>query len=648
MLVYLIILCFFTTEIECTFMKQKAAYGSWRSAISAHIAAASETTFHEITAVGDALYWLEPRPQEKGRVALMQWRADTGEKEMLPAEYSVKSRVHEMGGGALLVGTDCIYFVRNQDQQIYRLHHDGSIKQITFREKARFSDGCIHPITGTLYYVMEDHADLHNNEPRASIVSIDIDGILRPYITGNDFYASPRISPDGTSLAYVTWNHPNMPWDNTQLYVHNIKTDAHQLVAGTGNESIVNPQWAPDGTLYYVSDRTNWWNIYTEHSELPIWQVDGECALPHWFFNRSQMAFIENDIFCSYVHNAIANFAYIQRNGSVERIDLPYTSVRGVSASGNQVAFIAGSPNQPYSIITYDVITKEHAIIKQSSNLNLDIAYVSIPSAIEFPTTNGRTAHAFYYPPSNPHYDGPNDEKPPLLVRGHGGPTGNTVPIYSTDILYWTSRGFAVVDVNYGGSTGYGREYRERLKLQWGIVDVDDCTNAALYCVQEGLVDADRLCIEGESAGGFTTLAALAFKNVFKVGANYYGVSELERLTLDTHKFESHYLDQLVGPYPQELATYRARSPIYSIDTISSPVIIFQGGKDTIVPPSQSEMMYETLKNKGIPTTYVFFEDEGHGFGKVENGARALEAQLYFFAKVLDIPITVDIYKRAG
>jgi dipeptidyl aminopeptidase/acylaminoacyl peptidase len=620
-------------------IKQQAPYGSWQSPISAHMVAESSVAFQEIALVNDTLYWLEARPSEGGRVALVSWNEKEGEKELLPKEYSVRTRVHEYGGGALLVTKNGIYFIRDQDQQIYCLNN-GVITQITSQANARFADGCISTQDSSLFYVMEEHG----TEVVNSIVTIDPKtGAIIKIVSGNDFYSNPRISPDGNILAYITWNHPNMPWDGTELWLID-RLSRHQImVAGGNSESVADPKWSPDGKLHYVSDRNNWWTIYREKEQKPIIEIEAEFALPPWSFGKSLFGFSGNDLVCSYVIKGVHHFAKRGQDDIIVPLGLPYTTVKSVVVDQNYMGIIAGSWTEPLSIIMYDLKNQTSRVIKKRNSLSLDTEFLSQPQALEFPTAGGRTAHGFYYPPCHKHYSGLSDEKPPLIVHSHGGPTGHVSPTLSFDILYWTSRGFAVIDVNYGGSTGYGREYRERLKGTWGIVDVDDCSHAALYCAEQGLADRNRLAIKGGSAGGFTTLAALAFRDVFKVGANYYGVADLERLALDTHKFESRYLDQLIGPYPEAKALYHERSPIRSVDRITCPIIIFQGDEDAVVPPSQSEMMYKSLVERKIPTAYLLYKGEQHGFRKAPNIKRSLEAQLYFFAKILKIPLSEKI-----
>lgn len=617
-----------------------APFGSWQSPISAQMVAAGTLQFSEVKLVGDKIYWLEGRPSEGGRTTLMSCSQKEGEKDLLPKEYIVRSRVHEYGGGALLVAGNLIYFSNDKDKQLYCLQPDGKIRKITSNDNARFADGCVNPIDSTLFYVMESHEKQVLN----SIVKIDpIKCTIHPIASGHDFYSNPRVSPNGRYLAYLAWDHPNMPWDGTELWVLDLNTKEQRLVAGGTSESIVDPQWSPDGQLYYISDRTKWWNIYRENQKQPLWKKNAEFALPQWIFGRSLMGFTKDGLFCSYVENGVHSFAQMDASGVWEHIMLPYTAVRDLQVANDRVALIASSPNEPNSIILYDLRSRKSRVIKCCRRDVIDKDLISKPTAIEYPTSHDRTSHAFYYPPCNSKFCGMPNEKPPLLVLSHGGPTSHVSTGFSPEILYWTSRGFAVINVNYGGSTGYGRHYRDSLKGMWGIVDVDDCTNAALFCVDQGLADRNRLAIQGASAGGFTTLAVLAFRDVFHVGADYFGVSDLERLALDTHKFEARYLDQLIGPYPADKATYYERSPIYSVDKIRCPIIILQGDEDLVVPPAQSEEMFNSLKKRKIPTAYLLFQGEQHGFRKAENIQRALEAQLYFFSKILHFPLSDKI-----
>ncbi|HIC94777.1 MAG TPA: S9 family peptidase, partial [Anaerolineae bacterium] len=446
----------------------------------------------------------------------------------------------------------------------------------------------------------------------------------------------------GTRLAWLTWNHPNMPWDGTELWVAKLRADGSLgragRVAGGPRESIFQPEWSPDGILHFVSDRTGWWNLYRwrDGRVEPLTEMEAEFGRPQWVFGMSTYAFESaGRIICAYTRQGTWHLASLDTaTRRLEPIETPYTEIAYVRAAPGRAVFLAGSPTEPASIVQLDLATGRIEVLRRSSETAIDPGYLSSPQAIEFPTEGGLTAYAFFYPPRNRDYVAPPDERPPLLVMSHGGPTSAASTTLNLEIQYWTSRGIAVLDVNYGGSTGYGRAYRERLEGRWGIVDVDDCVNGARYLVERGLVDGQRLAIRGGSAGGYTTLCALTFRDVFKAGASYFGVSDLEALTKETHKFESHYLDRLVGPYPERRDLYRDRSPIHFAHRLSCPVIFFQGLEDKVVPPSQAELMVQALRAKGLPVAYVTFEGEQHGLRRAESIKRALDAELYFYARI--------------
>lgn len=443
-------------------------------------------------------------------------------------------------------------------------------------------------------------------------------------------------------LAWLTWNHPNMPWDGTELWQAEVEPDgslsAAKRIAGGESESIFQPQWSPDGRLYFCSDRSGWWNLYRlEKGEIvAVTKLDAEFGVPQWAFGLSSYAFASAQrIVGIYYVRGLARLAIIDADSlELETLDLGYTDLGWVRGATGQVVFRAGSPTTPAAIVRLDLESRKTENLRQSNSLRIDSGYLSVPEAIEFPTTDGLTAHGFYYPPKNRDYSAPENERPPLLVKSHGGPTSAAATALSLHIQYWTSRGIAVLDVNYGGSSGYGREYRERLKGTWGIVDVDDCANGAKYLVNRGEVDPERLMITGGSAGGYTTLCALTFRDTFKAGASHYGVSDAEALTKETHKFESRYLDKLFGPYPERRDIYYDRSPINFTERLACPVIFFQGLEDRVVPPNQAELMVTALKEKGVPVAYVAFPGEQHGFRQAQNIKRSLEGELYFYSQV--------------
>lgn len=622
-----------------------ANYGTWRSSISSDLIVSGTIGLSAVKFDGNDRYWLESRPSEGGRSTLVCLNEDGTTQDITPKPFNVRSRVHEYGGGGFLIHDSIIYFTNFTDQRIY-VHKKGETPQpLTAESSLRYADFILDTSRNRLISVAEDHSN-DNTEPENKLVSIDLTtGEVKNLVTGADFYASPRLSPDNSQLAWIAWHHPNMPWDATELYLANINPDGNltdiTLVAGGKNESICQPEFSPDGVLYFSSDRHNWWNIYRRENDGNIeslYPLDAEFGYPHWVFGESVYGFAdENTIICTYNQDGISYLASLDtHNKSLTDLNIPFTNIAYLQVQGDQILFSGGSPTKPTSVVQLDIATGETKILQQSSNLDIDKGYLSPPQQIEFPTSNGKTAFAWYYPPQNKDFSAPQDTLPPLLVKSHGGPTAATTASYNLRIQYWTSRGFAFVDVNYGGSTGYGREYRQRLNKNWGIVDVEDCINVAKYLVKQGEVDENKLAISGGSAGGYTTLAALTFYDTFKAGASYYGVSDLEALAKDTHKFESRYLDNLIGKYPEEKTIYQARSPINYIEKLSCPVAFFQGLEDKIVPPNQAEMMVKALDKKGIKTLYVTFPDESHGFRKAENIKRALDSELEFYTFIFN------------
>ena len=627
-------------------MTQIAPLGSWKSPITTDLIVAGTIGLSSITIDGNDVYWIEGRPSEGGRNVIVRHTPDGQTTDITPPPFNVRTRVHEYGGGAFLVADDTIYFSNFADQRLYRQTLDTEPQPLTPEANIRYADGVIDKQRDRLICIQEDHTK--GGEPANSIVSINLKNgeDIQILAEGYDFYASPRLNNDGSQLCWISWNHPNMPWDGTELWVARMNADGSldesKFVAGGKEESIFQPQWSPDGMLCFVSDRSKWWNLYqvpgvTETANVdPLYPLDAEFGMPQWVFGMSTYAFTAaNKILCTFAQNGIGNFATLNTTKKhLQEIEIPYTSISYLTAKGNRVCFLGSSPTEPSSIIQINLSTGEIKILKRSTDLQIDSGYLSIPQAIEFPTENGKTAYGLFYPPTNKDYTAPVGEKPPLLVKSHGGPTAATSSSLSLKIQYWTSRGFALLDVNYGGSTGYGREYQQRLKNNWGIVDVDDCVNGAQYLAKQGLVDSNRMAISGGSAGGYTTLCALTFKDVFKAGASYYGVSDLEALATDTHKFESRYLDGLIGPYPEKKEIYKQRSPINFTEGLSCPVIFFQGLEDKIVPPNQAEKMVEVLKQKGLPVAYVAFPEEQHGFRRSENIKRALDGEFYFYSRV--------------
>ncbi len=642
-------------------MPKTAPYGSWKSPITADLIVSDSIRLGQIALDGADVYWSESRPQEKGRNVIMRRSADGEIRDVTPAPFNARTRVHEYGGGAYTVHAGTVYFTHFADQRLYRQPLGADPAPITPADvDLRYADFVVDEARNRLIGVREDHRAA-GQEAVNTIVALPLDetevgrtvspseGIV--LVEGNNFYATPRLSPDGRTLVWLTWNHPNMPWNGCELWMVPVHEDgslgAAALIAGGEHESIFQPQWSPDGTLYFVSDRTNWWNLYRWRNGAieRVSEMDAEFGEAQWVFGMSTYAFSgPTQLVCLYLQNGFWQLATIDTESlALHAIDLPYTEIGGIQATADHVIFVGASATVAPAVLAMD--TKSHAIeiVRRSSRTSVDARYFSMPQPIEFPTEGNLTAHAIYYPPHNPDFAAPSDAVPPLLVKSHGGPTSATSSELDLSIQYWTSRGFAVVDVNYGGSTGYGRAYRQRLEDHWGIVDVDDCANAARYLADQGLADPQRLIIRGGSAGGYTTLAALAFRDVFRAGASYYGISDLAALAEETHKFESRYLDKLIGPYPAAKDLYAARSPIHHPEGLSCPIIFFQGLEDKVVLPNQAEMMVQALLHKELPVAYVPFAGEQHGFRQAANIKRALEAELYFYSRIFDFPLAEPV-----
>ena len=626
-----------------------APYGSWRSPITAEAIVAESISLGQVAIDGDAILWTEGRPSEGGRNVIVRGTPDGLIADVTPAPFNARTRVHEYGGGAWIADGGVLWFSNFDDQRIYRQDTRRGPEPITPEAPLRYADATLDRRRNLLICVREDHSDPANISN--AIVAVPADGVgpQRVLADGWDFVSSPRLSPDGGTLAWLSWNHPNMPWDGTHLWTAPVQDagtpgeatlGAATLVAGGEHVSVCQPEWSPGGILHYASDATGWWNLYRVGASGPqnLRPDDAEYARPHWVFASRAYGFAGNgDIVCAVNRRGQWSLNRLNpESGALTRLNaLAGEMGRGdLAVSGITAVAVAGDAERPMSLLRINLATGYWDTLRVSATVEVDAGYISPAQTIEFPSNEGRPAYALYYEPKNPAYRAPAGELPPLLTLSHGGPTGAASGALDLAIQFWTSRGFAVVDVNYGGSVGYGRAYRQLLNGNWGIVDVDDCANAALYLVHQGRADGRRLAIRGGSAGGYTTLAALTFRNVFAAGASYYGVSDLTALAADTHKFESRYLDQLVAPYPEGADTYRRRSPIEHTDGLSCPIILLQGLEDRIVPPNQAEMMFDAVRSKGIPCAYLAFEGEQHGFRRADNIKRALEAELYFYSRV--------------
>jgi dipeptidyl aminopeptidase/acylaminoacyl peptidase len=647
-------------RIEMSTVKT-APYGSWKSPVTSDLLVMASVGLGQIAVEGRDIYWLELRPSEGGRSCLVRRTPEGQTADVTPSGFNARTRVHEYGGGDFVVHGPSVFFSNFADQRLYRQDRDGDggygePRPITPAGFFRYADACVDAGRGRLICVREEHAD-DGAEPSNTVVAINAEGAGNDdgglvLASGKDFYSTPRLSPDGRRLVWLCWEHPNMPWDGCELWMAELdeagEVKSTRVVAGGPSESVAHPDWSPAGQLYFVSDRNNWWNLYRETKDgrtESVYEAEAEFGYPLWVFGLSTYAFAgEDEIICAYNERGLWSLGRLAPSaGRFERIETPYTDISYVKVGDGRAIFRAASPVERAAIVALDLETGALESLRQSSEMRIEEGYISAAEAIEFPTTNGRTAHAFFYRPRNRDFVGRADERPPLLVKCHGGPTAATTTALRIDTQYWTSRGIAVLDVNYGGSTGYGREYRERLEGEWGIVDVDDCVNGARYLVERGEVDGSRCAISGGSAGGFTVLNALTFRELFGAGASHFGVSDLKGLIADTHKFESRYLHRLIGPYPERADLYHERSSINFTDRLSCPVIFFQGLEDKVVPPSQAELMVEALRRKKLPVAYVAFPGEQHGFRKAENIKRALDGELYFYSRVFGFELADEV-----
>jgi dipeptidyl aminopeptidase/acylaminoacyl peptidase len=636
-------------------MPETLPHGAWKSPVTSDLIVTETIGLGAVTIDGEEIYWTEGRPGEGGRNVLVRRTKNGGREDVTPAPYNVRTRVHEYGGGALTVHRGVAYFSNFADQRLYRLAPGDAAEPLTPAPgdgtRYRYADGAIDASSSPGRQRWIGVREAHEPDGRVdnTVVAVNFGAVDagRVLVGGSDFYAAPRLSPDGKRLAWISWNHPNMPWVGTELWVAEIAADGalgeRRKIAGGDAESISQPLWSPDGVLTFISDRSGWWNLYRAGNDgamHPLCPRDAEFCGAQWVFGQASYAFLSaGQIVCSYGEAERTVLARLDvASGELTPLALPYSEFGSVKMCGGKIVCGAGAPTEPGAIVVIDPETCDCDVLRQASAVAADPdlrRYFSVGRQIEFPTEHGLTAFANYYAPLNPDFAAPAGGKPPLVVKCHGGPTSSASSSLSLGIQYWTSRGIAVIDIDYGGSTGYGRAYRERLKGQWGVVDVDDCVNAARHVCVKGLADGERAVITGGSAGGYTVLAALAQRDFFKGGASHYGVSDVAALARDTHKFESRYLDWLIGPYPDRADLYAQRSPISHVDGLSAPVIFFQGSDDRVVPPNQTESMVEALRRRGIPCGYLLFAGEQHGFRRAENIKRALDAELYFYAELV-------------
>jgi dipeptidyl aminopeptidase/acylaminoacyl peptidase len=620
--------------------KTQAPYGSWTSPVGAKRVATSGVGLSDLQWDSGKLYWLENRPDEGGRGVIVESTTSGETRDITPKGYNVRSTVHEYGGGAYKVVDGTLYFSNYQDQRLYRQPVGANPMPMTSdATDIRFSDACLDLERNRLLCIREDHRG--SGEATNALVAIDLEagGEGNILIEGSDFISSARLSPDGKKLAWITWDHPNMPWDVTDLHLADV-TPSGQIekaicLKQPMEGAISQPRWSPDGELYFIADWTDWWNLYRWRNAqgVQIHKKDADFAGPNWVFGLSSYTFLsEKEATVSFTQNGSWSLANLNlTSGTLRPIEATWSSLRSMVSANGTAFFLGEKPSALTGVFQLQGLNI--GPIKAPNEVDMTEEDISIPKAISFPTAKNEVSYGFYYPPANAKFDGPKDELPPLLVKVHGGPTSATTSAFSSKIQFWTTRGFAVLDLNHRGSTGFGRAFRQKLMDAWGIVDVEDATYGARYLADKGEVDGKKLAITGGSAGGFTVLSALAFHDVFTAGASHFGVSDLEGLAKDTHKFESRYLHGLIGPYPGAIDIYKKRSPINGVNRITAPLIILQGLEDRVVPPSQSETVFGALKANNIPVAYLPFEGEQHGFRQAHNIERALEAELYFYGR---------------
>ena len=629
-------------------------YGSWPTPINSELVVRAQVLLGEVALDGAEVWWSEQRPEEGGRTQLVRLTTAGKPEEVLPANASARTAVHEYGGGSWWVRDGTVWYAEWDDQRLHRVRAGNPPEAITPAPAVpsgdRWADGDVHPDGQVLAVVRERHPAGGGAEQVVNEMVLLPCGGGEPevLVSGPDFVADPRWSPDGKTLCWLEWDHPDMPWDSTRLRART-GSDDPVLVAGGPGESVFQPRWAADGTLWFCSDRSGWWNLYRRGPDGAVEamvEMDAEIGTVQWVFGQSRYAFLSGDrVVFAYRQDGRDRLAVRDHDGTVTDLDLPYTVLSSLQAEGDQVVLVAASATSEQVVVRLRVAASaatDVEVLREPRDLGLEPGWYSSPEHVSFPSAGGRTAYALFYPPTNPGCAGPPNELPPLLVLIHGGPTGYAPGFLRLAVQYWTSRGFAVVDVDYGGSAGYGRAYRELLKGAWGVVDVEDCVAAARWLADRGRVDPDRLCIRGGSAGGYTTLAVLASHDLFAAGGNHYGVADLEALAQETHKFESRYLDGLVGPYPERRDIYLERSPINHVDSFETPLVVFQGLEDEVVPPAQSQLIVDALRAKGVPVAYVEFAGEQHGFRAADAIRRSLDGELSFYSQVLGFALPSD------
>jgi dipeptidyl aminopeptidase/acylaminoacyl peptidase len=641
--------------------KKISPYGSWDSPITADLIAEGGLRLGEVRVDGSDIYWLEGRPEEAGRHVIVRQSPDGSTTDVNPTRFNARSAVHESGGASFAVRDGITCFTNWDDQRIYSVGKGSVPVAITdepdIEQGDRYADLVLSNDSNWVLCVRERHFEDREADNELVVVKTDGSGDVRVLATGRDFYSSLRQNHSGDRVCWLSWDHPDMPWDGCELWEAEFDSASgsiskEKMVAGGKFTSIVQPEWAPEGSLVFITDESGWWNLakLEDSTVSPVLSEESDHGGPAWQFGFKTYAFTSGStgdtrIILKDSDNGNGRFRQIGLDGKIRsEASVPHTSIADVTVlGGNDVVYVGSSPSSAAEVVRASLVDGITETLKTSSDLDLDPSYLSVPAEITFPTTEDGEAHAFYYSPTNPSFESDGSEKPPLLVISHGGPTSATSSSMNLSTQFWTSRGFAVVDVNYRGSVGHGRAFRDALKGKWGVYDTDDCIAAADYLVSKGLVDTDRVAIKGSSAGGYTTINALTFHDRFAVGATYYGIADLSVFIDDTHKYESRYLDGLIGPYPEASQLYHDRSAINFTDQLSCPMLILQGFEDKIVPPSQAQMMADALRKKGIPFSLMMFDGEQHGFRLSKTIIASLEGELYFYGRVLGFTPSGDL-----